>query len=148
MRGVGAEGTDHLEGLRLTVPLRDRRSEFSLGSARTVRVGEAHGLVALRQSADIRVHRATHDMQAGHGRMAPARQVLRLTAEKLEIERSTLLHGVSPAFRFTRFEERPVHARNAEADALADCEEAPTPLDRTPGATPETRDIAVEQARR
>ena len=61
---------------------------------------------------------------------------LRLIGETFGIERSTLLHALSFPFRFSRFEDGPVQAQNARADAFVDYGNVLTPPDRTPDTMP------------
>ena len=102
----------------------------------------------LRQSMDIQVRQAVHDVEVGLRQIELARQALRLAEEKLAIEQSKLQQGLSSIFQLARFEDDLVRAQNAEVDALVDYENALTALDRTLGTTLETWGIAVEQVGR
>ena len=146
--GGGGQGTDYSAGLRLTVPLWDRGPELGLMGARADVTQAERRLVELRQSMDIAVRQAVHDVEVGLRRIELARQALALTEEKLAIERSKLQQGLSSTFQLSRFEEDLVSAQNAEVDALVDYENALTSLDRTLGTTLETWGIAVEQVGR
>ena len=106
------------------------------------------GLVELRQSTDIQVRQAVHNVEVGRRRIELAQQALALSEEKLEIERNKLQQGLSSIFQLSRFEDDLVQAQNAEVDALFDYENALTVLDRTLGTTLETWDIRVEQVGR
>ena len=143
--GGGAEGIDYSAGLRLTVPLWDRGPELGLMGARAGVTQAERGLVELRQSMDIAVRQAVHDVEVGLRRIELARQALALTQEKLAIERSKLQQGLSSTFQLSRFEEDLVSAQNTEVDALVDYENALTALDETLGTTLDTWGITVEQ---
>ena len=146
--GGGGQGTDYAAGLRLRIPLWDRGPELGLMGARAGLTQAERGLVELRQSMDISVRQAVHDVEVGLRRIELARQALALTREKLEIERSKLQQGLSSTFQLSRFEEDLVSAQNAEVDALVDYENALTALDQTLGTTLETWGITVEQVGR
>ena len=148
----GLEGSagqaDYSAGLRLTIPLWDRGPELGLRRAQAGVTQAERGLVELRQSMDIQVRQAVHDVEVGLRQIELARQALRLAEEKLAIERSKLQQGLSSIFQLARFEDDLVQAQNAEVDALVDYENALTALDRTLGTTLETWGIAVEQVGR
>ena len=146
--GGGAGETDYSAGLRLTIPLWDRRPELDLRSAQAEVTQAERGLVELRQSMDIQVRQAVHDVEVGLRQIELARQALRLAEEKLVIERSKLQQGLSSIFQLARFEDDLVQAQNAEVDALVDYQNALTALDNTLGTTLETWGIAVEQVGR
>ena len=146
--GGGAGETHYSAGLRLTVPLWDRGPELGLRAAQAGVTQAERGLVELRQSMDIQVRQAVHDVEVGLRQIELAQQALRLSEEKLAIERSKLQQGLSSIFQLARFEDDLVRAQNAEVDALVDYENALTALDRTLGTTLETWGIAVEQVGR
>ena len=147
-RSTDAGQTDYAAGLRLTIPLWDRGPELGLRSAQAEVTQAERGLVELRQSMDIRVRQAVHDVEVGLRQIELARQALRLAEEKLAIERSKLQQGLSSIFQLARFEDDLVRAQNAEVDALVDYENALTALDQTLGTTLETWGITVEQVGR
>lgn len=68
-----------------------------------------------------------------------------MTEETSGIERSRLLHALSFSFRFSRFEDDPVHARSVEADALVDYGNALASPDRTLDTTPVTRYTTIRR---
>lgn len=142
------EGVDYSAGVRLTIPLWDRVPELELATARAGATRAERGLVELRQTMDIQVRQAVHDVEVGLRRIELARQALALSQEKLEIERTKLQQGLSSLFQLSRFEDDLVQAQNAEVDALFDYENALTTLDRILGTTLETWDIRVEQVGR
>ena len=144
----GSDGVDYSAGVRLTVPLWDRAPQLELVNARAGVTRAERGLVELRQTMDIQVRQAVHDVQVGLRRIELARQALALSEEKLEIERNKLQQGLSSIFQLSRFEDDLVQAQNAEVDALFDYENALTALDRILGTTLETWDISVEQVGR
>ncbi len=146
--GGGAGQTDYSAGLRLTIPLWDRGPELGLRAAQADVTQAERGLVELRQSMDIQVRQAVHDVEVGLRQIELARQALRLAEEKLAIERSKLQQGLSSIFQLARFEDDLVRAQNAEVDALVDYENALTALDQTLGTTLETWGITVEQVGR
>ena len=143
--GGGGQSTDYSAGLRLTVPLWDRRPELGLRSARAGVTQAERGLVELHQTMDIAVRQAVHDVEVGLRQIELARQALALAEEKMEIERSKLQQGLSSTYQLIQFEEDLVRAQNAELDALVNYENALTALDRTLGTTLETWGITVEQ---
>ena len=147
-RSTDAGQTDYAAGLRLTIPLWDRGPELGLRSAQAEVTQAERGLVELRQSMDIRVRQAVHDVEVGLRQIELARQALRLAEEKLAIERAKLQQGLSSIFQLARFEDDLVRAQNAEVDALVDYENALTALDQTLGTTLETWGITVEQVGR
>ncbi len=146
--GGGAGETHYSAGLRLTIPLWDREPELGLRAAQAGVTQAERGLVELRQSMDIQVRQAVHDVEVGLRQIELARQALRLSEEKLAIEQSKLQQGLSSIFQLARFEDDLVRAQNAEVDALVDYENALTALDQTLGTTLETWGIAVEQVGR
>ena len=143
--GEGGQETDYSAGLRLTVPLWDRRPELGLRSARAGVTQAERSLEELRQATDIEVRQAVHDVEVGLRQIELARQALALAEEKIEIERSKLQQGLSSTYQLIQFEEDLVRAQNAEVDALVNYENALTALDRTLGTTLETWGITVEQ---
>ncbi len=146
--GGGSEATNYSAGLRLTIPLWERSPELGLMSARAgVRRAE-RDLAEVRQTMDIAVRQAVHDVEVGLRRIGLAREARSLAEEKLEIERSKLQQGLSSIFQLSRFEEDLVNAQNAEVDALIDYENALTALDRTLGTTLKTWNIEVERVGR
>ena len=147
-RSTDAGQTDYAAGLRLTIPLWDRGPELGLRRAQAEVTQAERGLVELRQSMDIRVRQAVHDVEVGLRQIELARQALRLAEEKLAIERAKLQQGLSSIFQLARFEDDLVRAQNAEVDALVDYENALTALDQTLGTTLETWGITVEQVGR
>lgn len=147
-RSTDAGQTDYAAGLRLTIPLWDRGPELGLRSAQAEVTQAERGLVELRQSMDIRVRQAVHDVEVGLRQIELARQALRLAEEKVAIERAKLQQGLSSIFQLARFEDDLVRAQNAEVDALVDYENALTALDQTLGTTLETWGITVEQVGR
>ena len=147
-RSTDAGQTDYAAGLRLTIPLWDRGPELGLRSAQAEVTQAERGLVELRQSMDIRVRQAVHDVEVGLRQIELARQALRLAEEKLAIERAKLQQGLSSIFQLARFEDDLVRAQNAEVDALVDYENALTALDQTLGTTLDTWGITVEQVGR
>ena len=146
--GGSAGRTDRSVGVRLSIPLGDRSSDLRLARARAAVRQAARSVAELRQSVDIAVRQAVHEVEVGLRRIELARNARALAQEKLAIEGSKLRQGLSSTFRLNRFEEDLVRAQNAEVDAVVDYENAVTALDRTLGTTLETWNIRVEDVGR
>ncbi len=100
----------------------------------------------LRQSIEVDVRAALHDVKVRFRRAELARRARELTERKLEIEQVKLHAGLTTNFRVVRFEDDLVRSQNSEVGAVIGYLNALTSLDRTLGTTLDTWRIEFESS--
>ncbi len=100
----------------------------------------------LRQSIEVKVRAALHDVKVLFRRAELARRARELTERKLEIEQAKLQAGLTTNFRVVRFEDDLVRSQNSEVGAVIGYLNALTAFDQTLGTTLDTWGIEFESS--
>lgn len=140
----GAPVNDRVIGLQLNIPLFDKSRDLSPLRARISLEKAEIALADLRESIEREVLDGVRDARIKHRQVDLARRALKLTEQKLSIERAKFSAGRSNNFQVVQYENDLVIAQNQELSAILDYLNALTQLDEILGTTLDTWKIKLE----